>query len=78
VSTSIGTAERVSHVIVYGTCARGSWERASDDRRRELAALGQLIRVSGGSDEPRFRQVYDAKFMPDGPLETWRSVRSSA
>jgi pimeloyl-ACP methyl ester carboxylesterase len=65
--------ERVSHVIVYGTCARGSWERASDDRRRELAALGQLIRVSWGSDEPGFRQVYDAKFMPDGPLETWRA-----
>ena len=50
-----------------------SWERASEDRRRELAALSQLIRVSWGSDEPGFRQVYDAKFMPDGPLETWRA-----
>ncbi len=65
--------ERVSHVIVYGTCARATWEHAADARRQELAALGQLIRVSWGSDQPGFRQVYDAKFLPDGPLETWRA-----
>ena len=65
--------ERVSHVIVYGTCARATWARASDERRRELAALGELISVSWGSDQPGFRQVYDAKFLPDGPLELWRA-----
>ena len=65
--------ERVSHVIVFGTCARATWARASDDRRRELTALGELIKVSWGSDGPGFRQVYDAKFMPDGPLESWRA-----
>jgi pimeloyl-ACP methyl ester carboxylesterase len=30
--------------------------------------------VSWGSDQPGFRQVYDAKFLPDGPLETWRAL----
>jgi pimeloyl-ACP methyl ester carboxylesterase/DNA-binding SARP family transcriptional activator len=65
--------ERVSHVIVYGTCARATWTRASDERRRELAALGELIKLSWGSDQPGFRQVYDAKFLPDGPLEQWRA-----
>jgi pimeloyl-ACP methyl ester carboxylesterase/DNA-binding SARP family transcriptional activator len=65
--------ERVSKVIVYGTCGRATWEHASPERRQELAALGQLIRVSWGSDQPGFRQVYDAKFLPDGPLETWRA-----
>jgi len=65
--------ERVSHVIVYGTCARATWARASDERRRELAALGELIKVSWGSDQPGFRQVYDAKFLPDGPIEQWRA-----
>jgi DNA-binding SARP family transcriptional activator/pimeloyl-ACP methyl ester carboxylesterase len=65
--------ERVSHVIVYGTCARSTWERASDERRRELTALGELIKTSWGSDEPGFRQVYDARFLPDGPLELWRA-----
>jgi DNA-binding SARP family transcriptional activator/pimeloyl-ACP methyl ester carboxylesterase len=65
--------ERVSHVVVYGTCARATWAHASEQRRRELDALGELIRVSWGSDQPGFRQVYDAKFLPDGPLETWRA-----
>jgi DNA-binding SARP family transcriptional activator/pimeloyl-ACP methyl ester carboxylesterase len=65
--------ERVSHVVVYGTCARSTWARASDERRRELTALGELIKTSWGSDEPGFRQVYDARFLPDGPLELWRA-----
>jgi pimeloyl-ACP methyl ester carboxylesterase/DNA-binding SARP family transcriptional activator len=65
--------ERVSHVIVFGTCARSTWARADEKRRRELAALGELIRTSWGSDQPGFRQVYDARFLPDGPLEIWRA-----
>ena len=64
--------ERVSHLIVYGTCARATWVRATAAQRGELAALGQLIRLSWGSDQPGFRQIYDARFLPDGPLEIWR------
>jgi len=65
--------DRVSRLIVYGTCARATWDRADAARRSELAALGQLIRLSWGSDEPGFRQIYDARFLPDGPLELWRA-----
>jgi pimeloyl-ACP methyl ester carboxylesterase len=65
--------ERVTHVVVYGTCAQATWQRADSDRRRELTALGELIKVSWGSDQPGFRQVYDAKFLPDGPLEVWQA-----
>jgi DNA-binding SARP family transcriptional activator/pimeloyl-ACP methyl ester carboxylesterase len=65
--------ERVSHLVVYGTCARATWARATDEERRELRALGELIKVSWGKDEPGFRQVYDARFLPDGPLEVWRA-----
>lgn len=65
--------QRVSHLVVYGTCARATWARASDERRRELLALGELIELSWGSDKPGFRQVYDAKFLPDGPIESWRA-----
>lgn len=65
--------ERVSHVVVYGTCARATWAKATDDQRRELTALGELIRVSWGTDQPGFRQVYDARFLPDGPIESWRA-----
>ncbi|WP_448006787.1 alpha/beta fold hydrolase [Agromyces bauzanensis] len=65
--------ERVSHVIVLGTCARATWARATDEQRRELAALGELMKVSWGSEQSGFRQVYDARFLPDGPLDTWRA-----
>jgi pimeloyl-ACP methyl ester carboxylesterase len=65
--------ERVSRVIVYGTCARATWARASPELRQELSALDQLIGVSWGSDQPGFRQVYDARFLPDGPLDAWRA-----
>ncbi|MET0740080.1 MAG: alpha/beta fold hydrolase [Candidatus Nanopelagicales bacterium] len=65
--------ERVSHLVIFGTCARATWVKADAQERRTLAALGELIRTSWGGDEPGFRQVYDAKFLPDGPLETWRA-----
>ena len=58
---------------MYGTCARATWAKATDEQRRELAALGELIKVSWGSDQPGFRQVYDARFLPDGPIESWRA-----
>jgi len=31
--------ERVSHLIVFGTCARATWARATEEERRELAAV---------------------------------------
>jgi pimeloyl-ACP methyl ester carboxylesterase len=65
--------ERVSHLVIYGACARATWGKATEDERRELAALGELMRLSWGSDQPGFRQIYDARFLPDGPLEIWRA-----
>ena len=65
--------ERVSHLIVFGTCARSTWAKASDEERRQLLALAELIRTSWGSEQPGFRQVYDARFIPDGPIELWRA-----
>jgi pimeloyl-ACP methyl ester carboxylesterase/DNA-binding SARP family transcriptional activator len=65
--------ERVSHLVIFGTCASGTWRRAGAAERRSLVALGELIRLSWGSDQPGFMQVYDAKFLPDGPLDLWRA-----
>src|ERR1044072_4628229 len=42
--------ERVSHLIIYGTCTRSVWARATPTERRAIAALAELIRVSWGSD----------------------------
>jgi len=51
----------------------GRSDRATPTERRSIAALAELIRVSWGSDQPGFRQVYDARFLPDGPLDMWRA-----
>jgi pimeloyl-ACP methyl ester carboxylesterase len=66
-------AERVSHLVIFGTCASGTWRPAGQTERRWRVALGELIRLSWGSDQPGFMQVYDAKFLPDGPLDLWRA-----
>lgn len=65
--------DRVSHLVVYGTCARRTWEKATPSERRSLTALAELIRVSWGSDLPGFREVYNAKFLPNGPMDMWRA-----
>lgn len=65
--------ERVTHVVIYGTCARSTWRSVSREERRELAALTELLRTSWGSDKPGWRSIYNARFMPDGPLELWRA-----
>jgi DNA-binding SARP family transcriptional activator/pimeloyl-ACP methyl ester carboxylesterase len=66
--------ERVNRLILYGTgvLGRRSKARAEADHR-ELDALAELMRVSWGGDEPGFQRVYNARFMPDGPLEQWRA-----
>ena len=54
--------------------------RSDDDAKlaahaecRQLDALAELIRVSWGADEPSFQRIYNARFMPDGPIEQWRA-----
>jgi DNA-binding SARP family transcriptional activator/alpha-beta hydrolase superfamily lysophospholipase len=66
--------ERVSALVLFGTGMRGRRRKATSERdHRELDALAELMRVSWGSDEPTFQQVYNARFLPEGPIERWRA-----
>ena len=66
--------DRVSALVLYGTGVRGRRRRARTEAElRELDALAELMRVSWGAEEPGFQRVYDARFLPDGPLERWRA-----
>jgi DNA-binding SARP family transcriptional activator/pimeloyl-ACP methyl ester carboxylesterase len=66
--------ERVERLILYGTGVLGRRRKArSDADHRQLDALAELMRVSWGADEPSFQRVYNARFMPDGPIEQWRA-----
>jgi eukaryotic-like serine/threonine-protein kinase len=66
--------EKVSHLILYGSYARGfdlreSPPEAIERRQAELS----LIKVGWGQDNPAFRQLWTTLFVPDGTPEEWNS-----
>ncbi|HSJ63585.1 MAG TPA: alpha/beta fold hydrolase [Gemmatimonadaceae bacterium] len=74
IAYAIRHPERVSHLILYGSYARGRGHRQLSDReRQEGQLLLQLIEVGWGKDHPAFRQVFTSMFIPDATPEqtTW-------
>jgi pimeloyl-ACP methyl ester carboxylesterase len=64
--------ERVSHLVLCGAYARGRAVRAVGDDEKRAAALDlELARVGWGRDDPAFRQVFAAQFLPDGTRADW-------
>ena len=56
--------ERVSHLILYGGYARGTYHREDADHERFYRAMIELVRLGWGSDNPAFRQVFTSRFVP--------------
>ena len=56
--------ERVSHLILYGGYARGTYYRDEPDKKRFYKAMIELVRLGWGSDNPAFRQVFTSRFVP--------------
>ncbi len=66
--------ERVSHLILYGSYARGKLHRnPSAAQLMEAKTLVDLIKIGWGLENPAFRQVFAALFMPDGTPEQIRA-----
>jgi len=62
--------ERVSHLVLCGSYARGQSHRGLSDREQEeRELLLSLIRIGWGKDHPAFRQVFTSLFIPDGTPE---------
>ena len=62
--------ERVSHLVLYGTYARGRLEREPSPSAREQAQLMvSLIRMGWGQGEPAFRRMFTTLFVPDASPE---------
>jgi pimeloyl-ACP methyl ester carboxylesterase/DNA-binding CsgD family transcriptional regulator len=65
--------ERVSHLILYGTYARGMLKRDPTPLQvEEAATLISLVRLGWGRENPAFRQVFTSLFIPDGTPEQLR------
>ena len=63
--------ERVSHLILLGTFA-WSPPPATAEERELLRAMLMTIGPGWGKDTPAFRQIWTARFMPEGDLEMIR------
>jgi len=60
--------ERVSHLILYGGFALGASKQSPEDREKRHA-MATLMRLGWGMDNPAFRQMFTALFIPEGTKE---------
>jgi class 3 adenylate cyclase/pimeloyl-ACP methyl ester carboxylesterase len=60
--------ERVSHLILYGAFALGGKKRAPAEKEMR-EAMATLMRLGWGADNPSFRQMFTARFIPGGTHE---------
>jgi DNA-binding winged helix-turn-helix (wHTH) protein/pimeloyl-ACP methyl ester carboxylesterase len=60
--------ERVSHLILYGGFALGAAKRSAEGRELRVA-MATLMRHGWGSENPAFRQMFTAQFMPGATPE---------
>jgi len=63
--------EKVTHLIMYGAFARGHLKRGQITREEHEAQLS-LVRLGWGRDNPAYRQMFTAQFMPDATVEQMR------
>jgi pimeloyl-ACP methyl ester carboxylesterase/DNA-binding winged helix-turn-helix (wHTH) protein len=64
--------EQVTKLVLCSAYARGRAVRAVSDEEKRAAALDlDLARVGWGRDDPAFRQVFAAQFLPDGTRADW-------
>jgi pimeloyl-ACP methyl ester carboxylesterase/DNA-binding winged helix-turn-helix (wHTH) protein len=57
--------ERVSHLILYGTYARGMKRRGDPIQSDEAGLQVDLARVGWGTDNDLFRELFARQFVPD-------------
>jgi pimeloyl-ACP methyl ester carboxylesterase/DNA-binding CsgD family transcriptional regulator len=63
--------QRVSHLVLYGTWARGRNLRG-ETQAEQARVLGDLIRVGWGGTVPAFRQVFSSIYIPSAGEEQKR------
>lgn len=66
--------ERVTHLVLYGTFARGRMKRAAGRQLEEEGRMWlKMVELGWGQDNPAYRQVFATRFMPEGTLEQLRA-----
>src|ERR1700724_349959 len=60
--------ERLSHLILYGGFALGGSKRSPGEHEKRKA-MGTLMRLGWGTDDPAFRQMFTSQFIPEATKE---------
>jgi pimeloyl-ACP methyl ester carboxylesterase/DNA-binding CsgD family transcriptional regulator len=69
--------DRVSELVLYGTFTRGRTARSTTPHdHEENDTLFRLIELGWGKDDPTFRQLFAAQFLPDATAEQLRSFNA--
>ncbi|MGN6695900.1 MAG: alpha/beta fold hydrolase [Aquihabitans sp.] len=75
VAYAVRHPERVSHLVLYGSYARGPRKRAtSEEGRREAELMPELAELGWGREQPSFRQLFTMKFLPHGSPSDWEAL----
>lgn len=56
---------RVSKLLLYGAYARGPYERGNEEAARLYHAIADVARGGWADENPVFRQLFTARFIPD-------------
>jgi pimeloyl-ACP methyl ester carboxylesterase/DNA-binding winged helix-turn-helix (wHTH) protein len=73
VTYAVRHPERVSHLVLLGAFARGRNRRAVTPEERQLEeARFEIVRLGWGRPDPTYRQIFVARFLPEGTQEEWR------
>ena len=68
VAYAVRHPERVSHLVLYGGFALGGKKRSPSEKEKR-DAMATLMRLGWGADNPAFRQMFTAQFMPGATQE---------
>ncbi len=64
---------RVSHLVLYGTYARGRLQVGEPEVTRKARLMLELTRLGWGKENDAFMQVWSSTFQPGGTLDYLRS-----
>ncbi|MEP6707398.1 MAG: alpha/beta fold hydrolase [Pyrinomonadaceae bacterium] len=72
VAYAVRYPEKVSHLILYGSYARGWAKRGLSEDTERRQVQNALIKLGWGQDNPAFRQLWTTQYVPDGTPEQWK------
>jgi pimeloyl-ACP methyl ester carboxylesterase/DNA-binding CsgD family transcriptional regulator len=62
----------ISHLVLYGGYAQGHYRRGDPELEQRIRAITELTRLGWGNDNPIYRQLFTAHFIPDANEEQIR------